>query len=156
MRRRKWTEGQLKDAVKRSRSYRQTLICLGLKPAGGNYAQVQKYVKEAGVSTRHFTGQGWNIGLDFCPRKKIPLNELLIRKSTFQSYKLKRRLFLEGLKLERCEVCSWAERSSDGRLPLELNHINGDRYDNRLENLEILCPNCHSLRPNYRGKNRKK
>ncbi|MDE1988391.1 MAG: HNH endonuclease, partial [Patescibacteria group bacterium] len=41
-------------------------------------------------------------------------------------------------------------------LPLELDHINGDRHDNRLENLRILCPNCHSLKPTHRGRNMNK
>lgn len=46
--------------------------------------------------------------------------------------------------------------SEDGRIPLELDHINGDRHDNRLENLRVLCPNCHSLKPTHRGLNRSK
>lgn len=52
-----------------------------------------------------------------------------------------------------CEDCGWAKSSEDGRIPVELDHINGDRHDNRLENLRILCPNCHSLRLTHRGKN---
>lgn len=51
------------------------------------------------------------------------------------------------------ERCGWAERAEDGRIPVELDHKNGDRFDNRFENLQILCPNCHSLQPTHRGKN---
>jgi len=46
-------------------------------------------------------------------------------------------------------------KTPDGYLPLELDHINGDHHDNRLENLRILCPNCHSLKPTHRGRRRK-
>ncbi|MEX2398487.1 MAG: HNH endonuclease [Candidatus Saccharimonadales bacterium] len=59
------------------------------------------------------------------------------------------------MKLPKCELCGWDKRSIDGRTPVELDHINGDRYDNRLENLRVLCPNCHSLQPTHRGRNMK-
>lgn len=76
--------------------------------------------------------------------------------SDYQSFKLKSRLFSEKLKIPCCEECGWAKKSEDGRIPLELDHINGNRRDNRLENLRILCPNCHSLKPTHRGLNKKK
>ena len=154
-RKRKWTENQLKEAVKKSRSYRQVLHCLGLKEAGGNYAQVKKYIKEYNLDIKHFKGRGWNKGLKGIGKPILLLAKILIRNSNFQSYKLKRRLFAVGLKQPYCEECGWDKKASDGRLPLELDHINGDSQDNRLENLRILCPNCHSLKPNYRGRNRK-
>jgi 5-methylcytosine-specific restriction endonuclease McrA len=66
------------------------------------------------------------------------------------------RLFAAGLKKRECEVCGWAEVSADGRIPLELDHINGDKNDNRLDNLRILCPNCHSLQPTHRGLNQRR
>jgi 5-methylcytosine-specific restriction endonuclease McrA len=45
--------------------------------------------------------------------------------------------------------------ASDGRIPVELDHVNGDKSDNRIENLRILCPSCHSLQPTHRGLNQK-
>jgi hypothetical protein len=152
---RTWTENQLKEAVKKSRSYRQVLYYLGLKEAGGNYAQIKKYIKEYNLDIKHFKGRGWNKGLRGIGKPILPLEKILVRNSDFQSYKLKRRLFIAGIKQPVCEKCGWAEKAPDGRLPLELDHINGDSRDNRLENLRILCPNCHSLEPNYRGRNRK-
>jgi hypothetical protein len=71
---------------------------------------------------------------------------------------VKRLLFSYGLKEEACERCGWAERRpSDGLIPLHLHHVNGDGNDNRVENLEVLCPNCHALTDNYGGcKNRRR
>ena len=71
---------------------------------------------------------------------------LVINGPIIQSHVLKKKLWDEGLKPRECEQCGWCVYSLDRRLPLELEHINGDHYDNRIENLEILCPNCHALR----------
>lgn len=156
MRKRSWTKEQLKDAVRVSRSLRSVLKLLGLVEAGGNYDQVKKYIKEYGLDSSHFTGKVWNKGMRGIGKPIRPLEKIMIRDSSYQSYMLKRRLFKSNLKIPKCELCGWAEKSLDGRLPLELDHINGDRHDNRLENLRILCPNCHSLQLTHRGKNRNK
>lgn len=151
-----WTKEQLKKAAKKSRSIRQVLSGLNLKEAGGNYTQIKKYLQLYKIDTKHFKGKGWNKGLKGFLRPRISLDEILTTNSDFQSYKLKKRLFAAKLKLPQCEECGWAEKSNDGRIPLELDHINGDSRDNRLNNLRILCPNCHSLKPTHRGRNRKK
>ncbi|MEI7741845.1 MAG: HNH endonuclease signature motif containing protein [bacterium] len=156
MRKRSWTEEQLIAAVKNSFSYRGVLRCLGLKLAGGSYNQVHKYIKELELDHSHFKGAGWNRGLRGIGIVRIPLEKILVKNSDFQSFKLKKRLFKQKLFEPKCGECGWAKQSIDGRLPLELDHINGDHRDNRLENLRILCPNCHSLKPTHRGANRKK
>ncbi len=153
MKPRKWTEEQLRESAKKSTSVRQVLYYLGLKEAGGNYAQIRKYLDFYKISTSHFTGPGWSKGLKGIGKPRIPLEKILVKNSTFQSFKLKNRLFSAGIKQPKCEECGWAEKSLNGYLPLELDHINGDHFDNRLENLRILCPNCHSLKPNHRGRN---
>ncbi len=146
----------LTKAVEKSKSKRAVLKEIGLRPTGGNYKQLEKYICEYKLDTSHFLGQGWNVGMKFNPRPFMSLEKILVRDSNFQSYKLKRRLFKEGIKEARCECCGWAEISKDGRAPVEINHKNGDARDNRIENLEILCPNCHSLKPHYRGSKLKK
>jgi 5-methylcytosine-specific restriction endonuclease McrA len=155
LRKRRWTEEDLRKAAKESISIRQILHCLKLKEAGGNYTQIQKYLKIFDIETIHFKGRGWNKGTKRPYRPITPLEEILVENSMFQSHKLKNRLFSIGLKKPLCEECGWAKKSNDGRLPLELDHINGNNHDNRLENLRILCPNCHSLKPTHRGRNRK-
>lgn len=155
-RRRSWTVLQLKQAVATSTSVAQIIRKLGLIPAGGNYDQVNKYIKENELDTSHLTGMGWSRGKTFPFKPIIPLKEVLVKGSMYQSFKLKKRLFLDNLKSSHCELCGWKKYSLDGRLPLELDHINGDRHDNRLKNLRILCPNCHSLQPTHRGRNQKR
>jgi hypothetical protein len=84
-----------------------------------------------------------------------PMSEILVKDSTYQSFKLKRRLLKEGLKQHICEYCRLSEWQ-DIPIPLELHHLNGDNRDNRLENLQLLCPNCHALTESYRGRNKKR
>ncbi len=147
---RTWSLEALHEAVRTSISRRQVLIKLGLRPIGGNYAQIKKYLKELKISTEHFTGQGWSKGLRVQKKPYRSLKEILIKGSDFQSYKLRNRLFKSGLKTPKCEECGWTRVAQDGRIPLELEHVNGDNTDNRLKNLKILCPNCHSMTPTYR------
>lgn len=129
---------------------------IGLVEAGGNYDQVKKYINELGIDISHFKGMAWNKGMRGRYLPQIPLNKILVKNSTFQSFKLKKRLFAEGLKQKACEECQWAQITEDGYLPLELDHINGNRHDNRLQNLRVLCPNCQSLKPTHRGRNKKR
>lgn len=156
MRKRKWTKQQLITAVKDSTSIRQVLKQLRLKEAGGNYSQIRKYIQEYGIDDGHFKGRGWSKGMRGIGKPRKSLREILVKDSDFQSYKLKKRLLQANVKKAECELCGWKEVSEDGRLPLELDHINGDSKDNRLVNLRILCPNCHSLQPTHRGRNKKK
>jgi len=155
MRPKRWTILQLRKAAKQSRSVRQVLHKLGLREAGGNYTQIKKYLNLYKINTSHFKGRGWCKGMKLPFRPRVPLEKILVKNSIYQSYKLKARLFRKKLKKQKCEICGWAEQSLDGRIPLELDHINGNSRDNRLKNLRILCPNCHSLQPTHRGRNSK-
>lgn len=153
---RRWTTEDLRKAVLTSTSVRQVISKLNLVEAGGNYEQVSKYIKLYNIDCSHFTGYAWNKGMRreyYYPQ--IPLYRILVKHSTYQSHQLKNRLFRDKLKSRECEECGWSKMSTDGRIPVELDHINGDRHDNRIENLRILCPNCHSLKPTHRGRNKK-
>lgn len=84
---------------------------------------------------------------------KIPLNEILEgNHPQYQTFKLKNRLFQEGLKQNRCEECGVSEWNGKF-IACELDHVNGNRTDHRLENLKVLCPNCHSQTSTFRAKN---
>ena len=149
----KRTKEEFEAAAKQSRSIAEMCRTLGLRPCGGNYRQMHNAIVKFALDTSHFTGQGWNVGLKFKPFEEKPMSEILVKGSTYQSFKLKRRLLKEGFKQHVCERCGLSEWQASP-IPLELHHLNGDNRDNRLENLQLLCPNCHALTESYRGKNK--
>ena len=85
---------------------------------------------------------------------KIPTDEILAGKHPYyQTLKLKKRLIKEGIKENRCDVCgidSWMGRT----ISIQLDHIDGDSHNHKLDNLRMLCPNCHSQTTTYSGKNK--
>lgn len=153
MSKRKWNDEQFIEAVKSNLSYAGVLRELGLKLAGSNYDTVKRKIKELNLDTSHMTGKAWNQGKRFTPVKVAKsLKEILVKDSTWVStYHLKERLLKEGIKEHKCECCGRTEWLGKP-IALELHRINGIKDDLRLENLQILCPNCHSFTDNYRGK----
>jgi Zn finger protein HypA/HybF involved in hydrogenase expression len=90
------------------------------------------------------------LGLFFIKKPK-DLHSALTKDSSYNRTKLKERLFKEGLKEYKCELCGISEWNGKP-LSLQLHHINGVNNDNRLSNLQILCPNCHSQTDNFSSK----
>jgi hypothetical protein len=83
-----------------------------------------------------------------------PIEEILAAGRRRNRFHVKTRLFQAGLKEPRCESCGLQEWR--GRpIAFDLHHVNGDGQDNRLENLQILCPNCHSQTDNWGGRNKR-
>ena len=150
----KYNLDQLVDAVNRSKSIRECLILLGVKPFGGNYDTFRKAVKVFDINTSHFEGQSLSSKKLKGRRKIIPLEELLVNGSNYQSNKLRIRLLEDGIfphKCLKCQNTSWLGEP----IPLELDHIDGNNRNNLLTNLRLLCPNCHAQTPTYRGRNKK-
>lgn len=85
--------------------------------------------------------------------KRIPLRFILDNTHKMGSNHLKKRLFDEGVKNEICEDCGIGNSWNSKKLNLHLDHIDGDKLNNRIDNLRILCPNCHSQTDTYAGKN---
>lgn len=103
------------------------------------------------------TGQGWNKGIKYKnPRPPMPIEKILVENSSYvSSNSLRKRLLKEKIKESKCECCGATEWLGKP-IALELHHVNGIKDDLRIENLQILCPNCHAFTDNYRGKNQGK
>ena len=152
---RKYTDEQFIQAVANNQTIRCVLKELGLKPAGGNYKVLHHRIKTLGLDTSHWTGQAHLEGKHHNYNPPVPLEKILVENSNYGSFQLKNRLLQEGRLERRCYECNLTEWRGKP-VPVELEHKNGNKYDNREENLTLLCPNCHALTPTYRGKNKKK
>lgn len=148
----KYTKELLQEAVSKSSSWATLLTYLGRKQSGGMHRLITAWVKHYSIDTSHFTGQGWNKGLNKNTSQSvlsgsikitIPDEKVFCKDSTYASSKLYKRLLKLGYKDEcsTCHISSWTGR----KLRLHVDHINGEHSDNRLDNLRLLCPNCHSL-----------
>jgi hypothetical protein len=155
--RRGYTKQEFITAVETSFSKRQVLHKLNLVEAGGNYKVFDRAVKELGLDTSHFKGQGYLSGKTHDWSKKIPIQDILIENSTYtSSFNLKNRLLSEGLLIEQCSKCGISDEWQGEHLSLHLEHKNGINNDHRIENLTLLCPNCHSQTKSYCGRNKGK
>ena len=129
---------------------------MGLKPAGGNYSVISKYIKKYNIDISHFeTIKERNDRIGFRTLQK-KLSDVLTENSYFSRSQLCKRLISEKLLEYKCQKCNNNGEWMDKKITLQLDHINGINNDNRLENLRFLCPNCHSQTETYAGKNNKK
>ena len=151
--RRSWTDDDLRKAVAEARSVAGVIRALNLKVGGSVYPVIQRRIRELEFDTSHFTGQGWSKGKSVTRWPGRPLHEVLVENSTYRSTRdLKNRLIKEGLITPECSMCGLTDWLG-ATLTLQLDHINGRRSDNRLDNLRLLCPNCHSQTDTWCGRN---
>lgn len=153
MKPRKYTDQALKEAVEASYSIRSVLQKLGLTPSGGNYESIQQRIQLLSLDNSHFLGQAILKGKSHNNSTRA-LTSVLVHAKLENTWRLKQRLLKEGLKVHECESCRNSEWLGQP-IPLELHHKDGDRTNNTLSNIELLCPNCHSFTDNYRGGKKK-
>jgi hypothetical protein len=127
---------------------------LGLTYRGGCYITAKQLLHELQLDISHMThdNRKKHHGIKATPKTPIPIEEYLRTDTKVSTTDFKARLLKEGLLQNQCALCSIVDWLGQP-LTLHLDHINGDRYDNRLENLRILCPNCHSQTPTFAGRN---
>lgn len=138
-------------AIAQSRSWSDALRLLGYAPKGSNYRTLQKWARTWGIAADHFDPDaGRRIASS---GRRIALKEILVENSTYPRGHLKRRLLASGLKQPVCELCGQGEIWNGRRMTLVLDHINGISNDHRLENLQIVCPNCAATLDTHCGRN---
>ena len=148
---------EFQEIVNQCSSISKILEHFGLRHAGGNANTLRKRFKEDNIDLSLFDKhqrqraavRAKNISI------KYKLEDVLINGSNYNRSQLKRRLIQERLIQEVCAECGIGNQWNNKQLVLHLDHINGVHNDNRLENLRLLCPNCHSQTDNYSGRSNK-
>lgn len=145
----KLEESKFREIIRNSKSISQVFNHLKLCKSGDQYVIFKNRVHQLGISLDHFRGNYDNLQHI---HNAIPQEKMFQKETNHCSNTLKRRIIKDNLKPYKCEKCSnigdWLGES----LSLQLDHINGDRNDNRLDNLRFLCPNCHTQTSTYSGK----
>ena len=149
----RYSDEELAEAVKNSASITGTLRRLGMCIYGSNATAVKRRIQKANIDTSHFTGQAWNRGTKKQAKKEDVLLHLTENSTLTSLTSLKKRLISAGILSPVCVECGVGTNWNGKYLVHHLDHANGIRSDNRLENLRLLCPNCHSQTSTYAGRN---
>ncbi|MDQ0991142.1 HNH endonuclease signature motif containing protein [Streptomyces sp. V3I7] len=151
----KWTREILQSAVSASRNMCEVLRHLEIEAVGGYHTHISRRIKAFGIDTSHFTPAVRTENMRHNQRRRTA-DEILVEDTSAHprrtsSSRLKRAMRELGVE-ERCALCGIEPVWLGEPLPLEVDHIDGSWRNNRLENLRLLCPNCHSTTDSYRGR----
>ena len=138
-----FTDDELKDIVKNSTAFKEVQIKLGYSSKSGSIPErLRKVFDEKEIDYSHFKGHAWN-------KKEVPIDQKndfgVLNKTSIRNILLKEREY----KCENCGITSWLGKS----IALQVHHKDGDSSNNIRENLQLLCPNCHSQTDNWCHKN---
>jgi hypothetical protein len=146
MRKSKYDKQTLSMVVRKAKSIADVLRHFGLSPSGGMHRLMKSRIVEHGLDVSHFTGSRWSKGRKLGEnyfRTQKPLESILVCNSVYPSSRLRKRLINAGHKKDCCECCG-IKRWRGVPLVLELHHKDNNCNNNLLNNLMILCPNCHT------------
>ena len=145
-----FSDNEIVEILAQCKSFREVLGKIGYSSNGsGGYSLLKHQLGKRNIQIPKYHYYG-----DPKKRTSIPLSEILIENSTYTRACLKRRLINEGILEYKCK-CGNTGMWEGKRLSLQLEHKNGKNNDNRIENIEFLCPNCHSQSETFAGKNNK-
>lgn len=144
------TQQEFIKIVRESFSITEVRRKIGLGENGGNHVTIKKRINELKLDVSHMTGQLWSKGKKI--GEKYPIEDYLSNKRYIHSHKLKLRLIKEGIFTHKCYCCD-LKTWNNLPIPIELHHKDGDNTNNNLENIIILCPNCHAQTDTHAGKN---
>lgn len=147
----RYTESEFVEAVKGSKTFSEILRKIGLKATGGNFKTAKLKIKKFKCDISHFEFNSKNLIKN--SRTPSELDSLLVKDSLsgVSTSSLKKKLLKAGKIEPKCFECHLSEWQGKP-LSLQLDHVNGINNDNRLCNLRLLCPNCHSQTETFAGK----
>lgn len=149
------TQEEFIKIYNQSKSYADVCRALSLRPQGSNYRTIKKTAKKFNLPDIKYDFQSQEHRNKFM-RSEIPLEQILVENSNYSSNELKKRLLKNNLLQNICSNCKLQDTWAGKPITLQLDHVNGNSKDNRLHNLRLLCPNCHSQTPTFAGKRHKK
>jgi 5-methylcytosine-specific restriction endonuclease McrA len=147
-----YSDSELIDAIKKSKSIAETMRNLGLKPKGEHYTKFHNRIKIKNIDITHFQSN-----VNGKAHNKLSKNDFIkkhcIINSNVTSYKLKTKLIEFGIMKNECISCKNTGEWNNKNLVLQIDHIDGNRKNCLIGNLRILCPNCHSQTETFGNKN---
>ena len=155
---RKYTKGWLEELCKSSYSYAEVLRKAGRSQGGGSQRTLKNKIEQYNIDVSHFTGQRWqcspNQSENHEVRERHKLSDIFVENSNVTQKVLRGYIARHNVLEYKCQNCGCNGEWQNGTIALEVDHINGNNSDNRIENLRYLCPNCHALTETYRGRNK--
>lgn len=143
----KFSKSQVEDAALVAESKTEMMRLLGIKQGGGGYQALDKWCKRyevvppdgSGIGRKNIQKHSWVAMSD---------DEWFVNGVFRTGQHTRKRLVSRGI-VDKCSICGQLPEWQGKPLTLQVDHINGDRWDNRIENVRILCPHCHTQTETY-------
>jgi Zn finger protein HypA/HybF involved in hydrogenase expression len=145
-----YSKETLSEIVSKCSNLAQVCRAYGITSSSGNYKTIKKKIQEFNIDISHFTRKLKKVKVS---ERVNNIEDILVENSPYQNISsLKKKILKQGLMEYKCAICGISEWLGNP-LSLQLDHINGISNDHRLENLRLVCPNCHSQTETFAGRN---